>query len=240
MFWEQNRHPGSGYQCEIGVLEKGRRMVISAQQVKELREKTGAGMMECKVALQEAGGDSEKAVVLLRKKGLAAAAKRASRVAAEGVIVSYVHPGSKIGVLVEVSCETDFVARGAEFQDLARDIAMHVAAMDPKFIRQEDIPDSVLNQEKEIYREKALQSGKPANVLDRIVEGQLSKYYSEVCLYDQPFVKNDKLTVGQLVSEMTLSTKENVLVRRFARFKVGEELEKKSGNFAAEVAAQLG
>lgn len=240
MFWEQNRLPGSGYQCEIGVLEKGRRMVISAQQVKELREKTGAGMMECKVALQEAGGDSEKAVVLLRKKGLAAAAKRASRVAAEGVIVSYVHPGSKIGVLVEVSCETDFVARGTQFQDLARDIAMHIAAMDPKFIRQEDIPDSVLNLEKEIYREKALQSGKPANVLDRIVEGQLSKYYSEVCLYDQPFVKNDKLTVGQLISEMTLSTKENVLIRRFARFKVGEGLEKKSGDFAAEVAAQLG
>jgi elongation factor Ts len=215
-------------------------MVISAQQVKELREKTGAGMMECKMALQEAGGDSEKAVVLLRKKGLAAAAKRASRVAAEGVIVSYIHPGNKIGVLVELSCETDFVARGAEFQGLARDIAMHIAAMDPKFMRQEDIPEWVLHQEKEIYREKALESGKPANVLDRIVEGQLSKYYSEVCLYDQPFVKNDKLTVGQLVSEMTLSTKENVLVRRFARFKVGEGLEKKSGDFAAEVAAQLG
>ena len=215
-------------------------MVISAQQVKELRDKTGAGMMECKVALQEAGGDSEKAVVLLRKKGLAAAAKRASRVAAEGVVVSYIHPGSKIGVLVEVSCETDFVARGAEFQDLARDMAMHIAAMDPKYIRQEDIPESVLSQEKEIYREKALQSGKPAAVLDRIVEGQLSKYYAEVCLYDQPFVKNDKVTVGQLVSEMTLSTKENVLVRRFARFKIGEGLEKKSGDFAAEVAAQLG
>jgi elongation factor Ts len=192
------------------------------------------------MALQEAGGDSEKAVVLLRKKGLAAAAKRASRVAAEGVIVSYIHPGNKIGVLVELSCETDFVARGAEFQGLARDIAMHIAAMDPKFMRQEDIPEWVLHQEKEIYREKALESGKPANVLDRIVEGQLSKYYSEVCLYDQPFVKNDKLTVGQLVSEMTLSTKENVLVRRFARFKVGEGLEKKSGDFAAEVAAQLG
>jgi elongation factor Ts len=215
-------------------------MVISALQVKELREKTGAGMMECKAALQEANGDIDKAVVVLRKKGLAAAAKRADRVAAEGIVISYIHPGNKIGVMVELNCETDFVARGAEFQELAKDIAMHVAAMDPKYIRREDIPETVLNQEKEIYQEKALSSGKPLNMVEKIVEGQLSKFYSEVCLYDQPFVKDDKLKVGQLISEMTLSTKENVLVRRFARFKVGEGLEKKSSDFAAEVAAQLG
>ena len=215
-------------------------MVISALQVKELRIKTGAGMMECKAALQEVGGDFEKAVVVLRKKGLAAAAKRADRVAAEGVVISYIHPGNKIGVLVELNCETDFVARGTEFQELAKDIAMHVAAMDPKYIRKEDIPEAVLNQEKEIYREKAMNSGKPPNVVEKIVEGQLSKYYSEVCLYDQPFVKNDKLNVGQLISEMTLSTKENIRVRRFARFKVGEGMEKRGDDFAAEVAAQLG
>ena len=214
-------------------------MVISAQQVKELREKTGAGMMECKAALQEASGDFEKAVVVLRKKGLATAAKRADRVAAEGVVVSYIHPGNKIGVMVELSSETDFVARGAEFQELAKDIAMHIAAMDPKYIRREDIPERILDQEREIYREKALKSGKPASVVEKIVDGQLGKYFSEVCLYDQIFVKNDKLTVGQLVSEMILSTKENVFVRRFARFKVGEGLEKKSTDFAGDVAAQL-
>jgi len=196
--------------------------------------------MECKAALQETDGDFDKAVVVLRKKGLAAAAKRADRIATEGVVVSYIHPGNKIGVMVELSCETDFVARSAEFHDLAKDIAMHVAAMDPKYIRKEDIPETVLNQEKEIYKEKALISGKPISVVEKIVEGQLSKFYSEVCLYDQPFVKNDKLKVGQLISEMVLSTKENVLVRRFARFKVGEGLEKKSSDFAADVAAQLG
>ncbi|HVN80490.1 MAG TPA: translation elongation factor Ts [Terriglobia bacterium] len=215
-------------------------MVISALQVKQLRDKTDAGIMECKAALQETDGDFDKAVVVLRKKGLAAAAKRADRIATEGVVVSYIHPGNKIGVMVELSCETDFVARSAEFHDLAKDIAMHVAAMDPKYIRKEDIPETVLNQEKEIYKEKALISGKPISVVEKIVEGQLSKFYSEVCLYDQPFVKNDKLKVGQLISEMVLSTKENVLVRRFARFKVGEGLEKKSSDFAADVAAQLG
>jgi len=215
-------------------------MAISALQVKQLRDKTDAGVMECKAALQETNGDFEKAVIVLRKKGLAAAAKRADRIAAEGMVVSYIHPGNKVGVMVELSCETDFVARGAEFQNLAKDIAMHVAAMDPKYIRKEDIPETVLNQEKEIYKEKALSSGKPLNVVEKIVEGQLNKFYSEVCLYDQPFVKDDKLKVGQLISEMILSTKENILVRRFARFKVGEGLEKKGSDFATDVAAQLG
>lgn len=214
-------------------------MAISAQQVKDLREKTGAGMMECKAALQEAESDFEKAVVILRKKGLAAVARRADRVAAEGVVLAYIHPGSKIGVLVELCCETDFVAKASEFQELAKDLAMHIAALDPKYVRKEDIPEPVLNQEKEIYREKALKSGKPANVVEKIVEGQLNKYYSEVCLYDQPFIKNDKMTVGQLISERALATKENVLLRRFTRYKVGEGLEKKSGDFASEVAAQL-
>jgi elongation factor Ts len=214
-------------------------MSISAQQVKELREQTGAGMMECKAALQEAEGNFEKAAVILRKKGLAAAARRATHTASEGVVVSYVHPGGKIGVMIELNCETDFVAKTPEFQDLAKDIAMHIAAMDPKYIRKEDIPPEVLEQEKEIYRAKAKASGKPANVIEKIIEGQLTKFYSEVCLHDQPFVKDDKITVGRLISETVITTKENITLRRFARFKVGEGIQKKSGDFAAEVAAQL-
>jgi elongation factor Ts len=214
-------------------------MSISAQQVKQLREQTGAGMMECKAALQEAGGNFEEAAVILRKKGVAAAAKRATRTASEGVVVSYVHPGGKIGVLIELNCETDFVAKTPEFQDLAKDIAMHVAAMDPRYIRKEDIPVEVLEQEKEIYHAKAKASGKPANVIEKIIEGQLTKFYSEVCLYDQPFVKDDKVTVGQRISATVISTKENITLRRFARFKVGEGIQKSGGDFATEVAAQL-
>jgi elongation factor Ts len=214
-------------------------MAISAQQVKELREKSGAGMMECKAALEEAKGDSEQALVILRKKGLAAAAKRSSRIASEGVVYSYVHPGDKLAVVVELNCETDFVAKTAEFKDIAKDIAMHIAAMNPTYVRKEDVPAEVLEKEKEIYRAK-VPAGKPALVVEKIIEGQVAKFYSEVCVYEQPFVKDDKLTVGQYIAEKTLKTKENVSLRRFVRFKVGEGLEKRSSDFAAEVAAQIG
>ena len=214
-------------------------MSISAQQVKELRELTGAGMMECKSALQEAEGDSEKAIVILRKKGLAAAAQKATRIASDGLVVSYVHPGGKIGVLVELNCETDFVAKTREFQELAKDLAMHIAALDPKYLRKEDVPPEVLEKEKEIYREKAKSSGKPANVIEKIVEGQLSKFYADFCVYEQAFVKDDKITVGQLISERVVKTKENINLRRFVRYKLGDGLQKKSDDFAGEVAAQL-
>jgi elongation factor Ts len=214
-------------------------MAIVAQQVKELRELTGAGMMECKSALLEAAGDFEKAILVLRKKGLAAAAKRATRIASDGLIVSYVHPGGKIGVLVELNCETDFVAKTTEFQELAKNLAMHIAALDPKYLRREDVPSEVLEREREIYREKAQSSGKPANVIEKIVEGQLSKFYSEFCVYEQPFVKDDKMTVGQLISDRIIKTGENISLRRFVRYKLGDGLQKRSEDFVGEVAAQL-
>jgi elongation factor Ts len=214
-------------------------MVVSAEQVKKLRESTGAGMMECKTALEEAGGDLDRAVVILRKKGMAAAVKKADRLASEGIVYSYLHPGGRVGVLVELNCETDFVAKTSEFSDLAKDLAMHIAAMDPKYVRRDEIPEEVLNQEKEIYREKAQATGKPANVIEKIVDGQLNKFYSEVCVYDQPFVKDDNLTVGQLITEKVAQMKEHISLRRFSRFKVGEGLQKRGGDFASEVAAQL-
>jgi elongation factor Ts len=214
-------------------------MAISAEQVKQLRESTGAGMMECKMALEEAAGDLAKAVVILRKKGMAAAVKKADRLASEGIVYSYLHPGGKIGALVEVNCETDFVAKTPEFSELAKDLAMHIAAMEPRYVRREEIPEDVLNQEKEIYRAKAQATGKPANVIEKIVEGQLNKFYSEVCAYDQPFVKDDKLTVGQLIIEKVAQMKEHISLRRFSRFKVGEGIQKRGGDIASEVAAQL-
>jgi elongation factor Ts len=214
-------------------------MSISAQQVKELRELTGAGMMECKSALQETEGDFEKAIVTLRKKGLAAAAKKATRVASDGLVVSYVHPGGKIGVLVELNCETDFVAKTPEFHELAKDLAMHIAALDPKYLRKEDVGPEILEREREIYREKARSSGKPATVIEKIVEGQLSKFYADFCVYEQPFVKDDKITVAQLIADRIVKTGENISLRRFARYRLGEGLQKKSDDFAGEVAAQL-
>jgi len=214
-------------------------MVITAQQVKELREKTDAGMMECKAALQEANGDFEQAVTVLRKKGLAAAAKRAGRIASEGIVCCYTHPGDKLAVLVELNCETDFVAKTEDFKELAKDLAMHIAAMNPQFVRKEEIPSDVLDKEKEIYKAK-IPVGKPANIVEKIIEGQLAKFYSEVCVYEQPFVKNDKMTVEQYIAERALKTKEKVGLRRFVRFKVGEGMEKRSTDLAAEVAAQLG
>jgi elongation factor Ts len=196
-------------------------MDISADQVKKLREITGVGFMECKSALQEAKGDVEAAVTLLRKKGLASLAKKAGRETKEGLIGSYIHNG-RIGVLVEVSCESDFVARNADFQALVKDIAMHIAASDPRFIRKEDVSEDVLAREREIYTEQARATGKPENILDKMVEGRMSKFYSETCLLEQPFVKDPSITVKEQVAYHIQRIGENIQVRRFVRYKVGD------------------
>jgi elongation factor Ts len=195
---------------------------ITAALVKQLRDKTGAGMMDCKKALEEANGDLAEAEVVLRKKGIASAAKRQSRAARQGAIGAYIHPGSQLGVLIEVNCETDFVARTEEFQDLVKDLAMQVAAADPKYLRREDVPGDVLAKEKEIAAERARNEGKPEKVIDRIVEGRLAKFYEEVCLVDQPFVKENTITVDQLIRTKIAKLQENIAIARFTRFKVGE------------------
>ena len=196
--------------------------VISATQVKELREKTGAPMMDCKQALTESKGDMEQAITNLRKKGIATAAKKATRVTSEGAVTSYIHAGGKIGVLVEINCESDFVARTQDFQDLIKDIAMHIAAADPKFIRKEDVTPEAYEKEKDIYRAQAAATGKPANVVEKIVEGKMSKFYEEVCLYDQPFIKDQTIAISQLIATKIGKLGENISVKRFARFKVGD------------------
>jgi elongation factor Ts len=195
---------------------------ISAARVKELREKTGAPMMDCRNALTEAKGDLEEAVVVLRKKGMASAAKKASRTATEGAVGTYIHAGGKIGVLLEVNCESDFVARTPDFQELLKDIAMHIAATDPRYIRKEDVTTEDLEREKDIYRAQAAQTGKPAPVIEKIVEGKMSKFYEEVCLLEQPFIKEQTVTIAQLIAQKVGKLGENILVRRFARFKVGD------------------
>jgi elongation factor Ts len=197
-------------------------MAISAKDVKELRERTGAGMMECKGALEEAGGDMEKAIDLLRAKGAAKAAKRAGREATEGAVGSYVHMGGKIGVLVEVNCETDFVARNDDFQQLVRDIAMHIAAASPVSVRREDIDPAAVERERAVYREQMKESGKPEHIWDKIIDGKLDKFFQESTLLEQPFVKNPDQTVGQLVTEVSARTGENIVVRRFTRYSLGE------------------
>jgi elongation factor Ts len=196
--------------------------VISAALVKQLRERTGAGMMECKNALVEADGDMAQAEVILRKRGIASASKKAMRSTKQGVIGSYIHAGNQIGVLVEVNCESDFVARTDDFRELVHDIAMQIAAADPQFIRKEDVTPEALNREKEIQRARALSEGKPENIVDRIVEGRLQKYYEEVCLYEQPFVKENSITVGDLIKSKIAKLGENISVARFTRYKVGE------------------
>jgi len=195
---------------------------ITAAQVKELREKTNAPMMDCKQALTEAKGDMENAVIILRKKGVATAAKKAARVTSEGSVASYIHAGGKIGVLVEVNCESDFVARTDDFKSLVHDIAMHIAASDPKFIRKEDVSAEAYEKEKDIYRAQAAQTGKPAPVIEKIVEGKMVKFYEEVCLYEQPFIKDQTMTVSQLIASVIGKLGENISVKRFARFKVGD------------------
>lgn len=214
-------------------------MEISAQTVKDLRERTGAGMLDCKKALSENGGDFEKAIDWLRKKGLSAAAKKAGRVAAEGLVSAYIHGEGRIGVLIEVNSETDFVARNEQFQQFVKDVAMHVAAMNPMCVKAEDLPSDAVAREKDVLMAKAKESGKKPEFLEKIVEGQIAKWKSEVCLLDQKFVKNPDVTVGQLLTETIAKIGENIVVRRFLRYELGEGLEKRSNNFAEEVAAQL-
>ena len=195
---------------------------ISAAQVKELREKTGAPMMDCKQALTEAKGNLEEAIVLLRKKGVSVAAKKAARVTSEGSVASYIHAGGKIGVLVEVNCESDFVARTEDFKELIHDIAMHVAASDPKFVRKEDVTPEAFEREKDIYRAQATATGKPPQVVEKIVAGKMEKFYEEVCLLEQPFIKDQTINISQLIAAKIGKLGENIAVRRFARFKVGD------------------
>ena len=215
-------------------------MKIEPMQVKELREKTGAGMMDCNNALRESNGDMEGAIVILRKKGLASAQKKASRIAAEGMVGHYIHAGGKLGVLLEVNCETDFAARSADFQALVKDIAMHIAAQNPLYVRREDVPAEELNKEKEIYKDQARASGKPEHIIDKIAEGKLESYYQMSCLYDQAFVKDPNLTVEQLINNAVGKIGENIRVRRFTRYKTGEGLEKRSTDLAADVREALG
>ena len=217
---------------------------ITAAAVKALREKTGAGMMECKNALNEAGGNEEQAIEVLRKRGLASAKKKEGRIAAEGAVGSYIHMGGKVGVLVEVNCETDFVARTDEFQQLVKDIAMHIAAAEPRFVARTDVPTDALDKEREIARAQARNdpknANKPEQVLDKIVEGRLNKFYEETVLLDQPFVKDPAKTVNDLLTEKIASTGERITVRRFARYKMGEGLAKRDDDFGGEVAALAG
>jgi elongation factor Ts len=202
--------------------DDGKGTNISAAQVKELREKTGAPMMDCKQALTEAKGDLEQAVVLLRKKGVSMAAKKSARVTSEGAVESYIHAGGKIGVLVEVNCESDFVARTEDFKELIHDISMHIAASDPKYIRKEDVTAADFAREKEIYVAHAIASGKPQNIAEKMVAGKMEKFYEEVCLYEQPFIKDQTVSISQLIATKIGKLGENIAVRRFARFKVGE------------------
>jgi elongation factor Ts len=217
---------------------------ITAGAVKSLREKTGAGMMECKNALTEAGGSEEQAIEILRKRGLASAKKREGRIAAEGAVGSYIHMGGKVGVLVEVNCETDFVARGEEFQQLIKDIAMHIAAAEPRYVERSEVPGEALDKEREIARAQAKNdpknASKPDQVIDKIVEGRLNKFYEEAVLLDQPFVKDPSKTVGELVTEKVAKTGEKITVRRFSRYKMGEGLAKRDEDFGNEVAALAG
>ena len=199
-------------------------MEITSTMVKELRTKTGAGMMDCKEALASVDGDFEKAIDFLRKKGLSAATKRSSKAAKEGTIASYIHMGGRIGVMVEVNCETDFVAKTDDFQTMARDIAMHVAASNPLYVRPDEIAEDILEREKEIYRSQLREEKKPEKIWDKIIEGKLKKYYEDVCLVEQKFIKNQDLTVGTLISNMIAKTGENIIIRRFARFQLGEEI----------------
>ena len=222
-----------------GIREMGTTTVnITAAQVKELRDKTNAPMMDCKNALTEAKGDIEAAIVVLRKKGVATAAKKATRATSEGSVASYIHAGGKIGVLVEVNCESDFVARTDDFKDLVHDIAMHIAATDPRFVRKEDVTPEAFEKEKDIYRAQAAATGKPAAVVEKIVEGKMGKFYEEVCLLEQPFIKDQTMTVHQLIAAVIGKLGENISVKRFARFKVGDVNETIAVSKAPEPAAE--
>lgn len=217
---------------------------ITASMIKDLREKTGAGMVDCKSALVEADGNVEQAIEILRKKGMATASKKSGRIAAEGAVGSYIHMGGKVGVLVEINCESDFVSRGDEFQQLVKDVAMHVAAADPRFVRREDVPSEEIAKEREILLEQLKNdeknAGKPEEVLQKIIDGRLNKFYEEVVLLEQPFIKDPSKTIGDLVTEKIASIKENISIRRFTRYKMGEGIEKRQDDFASEVASMVG
>ncbi len=213
--------------------------MVNAQAIKELRLKTGAGIQDCQKALVHSDGDVEKAVEYLREKGIATVAKKAGRIAGEGVVGSYIHMGGKIGVLVEVNCETDFVARGEEFNIFVKDIAMQIAASRPEYVNKEDVPQSVLDKEKEILLEQAKNEGKPQAIAEKMVEGRIKKYYKDFCLMEQEFVKNPDMTVADLVTDITLKIGEKISIRRFVRYEMGEGLEKRTDNFAEEVMSQV-
>ncbi len=212
---------------------------VTAAMVKELREMTGAGMMDCKKALNQTEGDVEKAVDFLREKGLAAAAKKAGRVAAEGVVEAYIHGGGRIGVMVEVNCETDFVAKTDDFKALARDIAMQIAATNPLFVRREEVDEAVIEHEREVLRAQALNEGKPEKIVEKMIVGRIEKYYKEICLMEQTFIKNPDQTMADLIHSYIAKIGENISVRRFARYQLGEGIEKKENDFAAEVMAAV-
>ena len=214
-------------------------MSFTAQDVMTLRQRTGAGMMDCKKALTEANGDFDKAVDYLREKGIAKAAKKAGRIAAEGIVDSYIHMNGSIGVLIEVNCETDFVARGDQFKNLVHEIALHIAAQKPEYLVPADVPEAVLEHEKEILRAQAIEEGKPEKIIDRMVEGRIKSFYEETCLMNQKFVKDPSKTIEQLILEATAQIGEKIAVRRFVRYEMGEGLEKKNENLADEVAAQV-
>lgn len=213
--------------------------MVTAEMVKQLRERTGAGMMDCKKVLAEANGDMEKAAELLREKGLAAAAKKAGRIAAEGIVDSYIHGGGRIGVLVEVNSETDFVAQNEEFKAFVKDICMQVAASKPEYVGREEVPQDVIEKEKEILKAQALNEGKPAHIVEKMVEGRIDKFYKEICLLEQPYIKDPEKTVQQLLNEKIATIGENIKIRRFVRFEKGEGIEKKEENFAEEVMKQI-
>lgn len=214
-------------------------MAVNASAVKELRERTGAGMLDCKKALEETNGDIDKAVDVLREKGLSAAANKAGRTATEGTVESYIHAGGRIGVLVEINCETDFVGKTDQFKSFARDIAMHIAAASPLYVRREEVPAEVVEKEKEILKAQALNEGKPEKIVEKMVEGRVNKYYEENCLLEQSFVKDPDKTISQLLNEKISTIGENISIRRFARFELGEGMEKKVDNFVEEVMAQV-
>jgi elongation factor Ts len=214
-------------------------MEVNAKMVGELRSKTGAGMMDCKKALAESAGDFEKAVEYLRKKGLSAASKKADRIAAEGLVNAYIHPGGKIGVLLEVNCETDFVARNPDFQQFVKDVSMHVAATSPQYVRREEVPADVVEKEKSILAAQVLEQGKPANMVEKIVAGKIDKFYKDICLMEQPFVKDTEKSVEQILNELVAKIGEKIAVRRFTRYGLGEGIQKKTEDFAAEVAKQM-
>ena len=213
--------------------------MVTAQEVKELRERTGVGMMDCKRALVEANGDMDEAIKILREKGLAAAAKKAGRIAAEGFVEAYIHLNGKIGVMVEVNCETDFVAKTPDFKAFVHSIAMHIAAAKPLYVNKEEVPQAEIEAEKEIIRAQALNEGKPEKIVDKIVEGRISKYYKEVCLMEQQYILDTDTTIAQMVNDQVVKVGEKISIRRFVRYEMGEGLEKRQDNFAEEVMGQI-